>query len=234
MVIPIDKPGIPANTMSNDFLLSSAALHKLTQWLSPSFPVGGYAYSHGLEWAVKAGDVHDAATAQGWIFDLLRHGSGRNDAILLAHAYGAKNDAELAQVCELAAAFVASAERGQETMEMGAALAKAISGVWGKAEDDAPYPVVLGAAARGHDIPLAPSVAMYLHSFGANLVSAAQRLVPLGQVEGQTIVANMAQVIEQLMPEILAASLDDLGGCAFRGDMASMQHETQNVRLFRT
>lgn len=214
--------------------LSGAKLLKLTQWLSPSFPVGAYAYSHGLEWAVAAGDVHDGASAEAWIFDLLAHGAGRNDGILLAHAHGAEEAATLSEIAVLAAAFVAGAERLQETMEMGAALAKAIDGVWDGAERGVAYPVVLGVAAREHGIFLTPTVLMYLHSFGANLVSAAQRLMPLGQVEGQRIVANMSGLIEKLMPEILGATLDELGGCAFAGDMASMAHETQKVRLFRT
>lgn len=216
------------------FSIEPSALHLLTQWLSPAFPVGAYAYSHGLEWAVAAGDVHDRQSAQDWIVALIEHGSGRNDGILLTHAYRAKNEVALAEIAELAAAFVSGAERLQETMEMGTALAKAIGGVLDVEVMPAPYPVVLGAAACNCQIPLAPTISLYLHGFGVNLVSAAQRLVPLGQIEGQEIIAHLSGIIEQVVPQLLGASLDDLGGSAIRADMASMRHETQKTRLFRT
>ena len=225
---------IPTDKILRESSLSPAALHKLVQWLSPSFPVGAYAYSHGLEWAVHTGDVHDGPSARGWIFDILSHGSGRNEGILLAHAYQAKGQNELQEVAELAQAFVAGAERLQETNEMGTALAKTISVLSGTQIMPAPYPVVLGRAARVHSVPLAPTLSLYLHSFGANLVSSAQRLVPLGQIEGQEIIANLSEIIENTTPQILHASLEDLGGCAIRADMASMSHENQQTRLFRT
>ncbi len=226
--------GMRIEAAPTDYRLSAEALHKLTQWLSPAFPVGAYSYSHGLEWAVETGDVLDAASAQDWIFSLIKHGGGRNDAILLAHGFGAEGVGELAQVAEMAEAFVSGSERLQETLEMGAALARVLNEVWNCDIQKMPFPVILGAVAKAHTIPVAPAVSLYLHSFGANLVSAAQRLVPLGQVEGQRIIANMALLIQETVPQALEANLDDLGGCAFRGDMASMRHETQKVRLFRT
>jgi len=213
--------------------LTPAALHKLTQWLSPAYPVGAFSYSHGLEWAISEGEVGDAEALTAWLRDVLQHGAGRNDAIFLAQAYGAKSRA-LAEIAELATALCPSAERLLETTAQGAAFAKTTRAVWPLPLDDMPYPVALGAAARLHDVPLPETVSLYLHAFMANLVSAAIRFMPLGQTEGQAVLAALIEPIEAVAAEALTASLDDLGGCAFRADMASMHHETQPTRIFRS
>ena len=208
-----------------------SALLKLHAWLSPSFPVGAFAYSHGLEAAVAGAQVTDADTTQAWIEALLRHGAGRNDAILLAHALRGHDPQELDA---LARALAASRERLLEAEAMGAAFAEAVAAGWGG--DGAPraYPVALGVAAREHGLPLDETVRLALLAFASNLVSAAIRLVPLGQAEGQRILAALAPVIEAVATEALAADLDDLSGCALAADIAAMRHETQPVRLFRT
>ena len=208
-----------------------SALLKLHAWLSPSFPVGAFAYSHGLEAAVAGAQVTDADTTQAWIEALLRHGAGRNDAILLAHALRGHDPQELDA---LARALAASRERLLEAEAMGAAFAEAVAAGWGG--DGAPraYPVALGVAAREHGLPLDETVRLALLAFASNLVSAAIRLVPLGQAEGQRILAALAPAVEAVAIEALAADLDDLSGCALAADIAAMRHETQTVRLFRT
>lgn len=211
-----------------------AALHKLTQWLSPSYPVGAFSYSHGLEWAISQGEVGNPAQLQDWLTDILNHGAGRNDAILLAHAYRADDPADLAEVAELAMAFNPSKERLLETTAQGAAFAKTTRTVWPADLPDMPYPVAVGAAARQHDLPLEETTALYLHAFIANLVSAAVRFMPLGQTDGQLVLSSMTQTIDQTAEAALRANLDDLGGCAVRADMASMLHETLYTRIFRT
>jgi urease accessory protein len=85
------------------------ALLTLVQWLSPAFPVGSYAYSHGLEWAISAGEVRSAASLQGWVSVILAEGAGRTDAILLAHAL--REDSDLERLAALALALPASRER---------------------------------------------------------------------------------------------------------------------------
>lgn len=210
------------------------ALHKLTQWLSPSYPVGSFSYSHGLEWAIFEGEITDAAALKTWLRDILSHGAGRNDAILLAHAYRADSPAALATVAELAIALNPSAERLLETQSQGAAFAKTTRTVWPADLPDMPYPVAVGAAARQHDLPLDDTIALYLHSFAANLVSAAVRFVPLGQTEGQAVLSALFETIGKITSEAQMATLNDLGGCAFRADMASMKHETLTTRIFRS
>jgi len=212
----------------------NAALHKLMQWLSPSYPVGSFSYSHGLETAISAGDIRNASELKNWLFDILNHGAGRNDAILLVHAYRAENAAELSDIAELATAFNPGAERLLETQSQGAAFAKITRTVWPSDLPDMPYPVAVGTAARQHDLPLSDTVALYLHSFAANLVSAAVRFVPLGQTEGQAVLSELFDTIDEITIAGQTSALDDLGGCAFRADLASMKHETLPTRIFRS
>lgn len=207
------------------------ALLKLSTWMSPGFPVGAFAYSHGLEQAVEAGDVTDGRGSQAWIAALLEHGAGRNDAILIA---AVMQGGDAAEMDALARAFASSAERLHETVAQGTAFAQTIAAAWGGQGAAYAYPVALGVAAREHDLPVGDTLAVYLSAFAANLVSAAIRLVPLGQVEGQRILAALHPLIARVAAEAMRAGPDDLGGCTFNADIAAMRHETQPVRLFRT
>ncbi|MEL7469321.1 MAG: urease accessory protein UreF [Pseudomonadota bacterium] len=213
-------------------------LYKLTSWLSPAYPVGAYTYSHGLEWAIHAGDVGDATTAESWIAACLEHGAGRSDAILLVHAHAAASAGEptyLREISELASALAPSPERLLETEAQGAAFSTITQTAWGAdAWARLPYPVALGAAAAQHGIPAKETVELFLHAFASNLVSACVRLVPLGQSEGQKIIAHLMPLVETVSGAALTSDLDDLGGIAIRADIASMKHETQDVRLFRS
>ncbi|MEP3331480.1 urease accessory protein UreF [Sedimentitalea sp.] len=212
----------------------TAALLTLAQWLSPSYPVGAFSYSHGLEWAVECGDVSDAPSFQGWLTDILTHGSGQSDAILLATAYGASDAATIAEIDATARALAPSRERLMETTLQGTAFAILTSDIWPAPLSDLCYPVAIGAAARMLGLPLGETLAMYLHAFAGNLTSAAIRLVPLGQTEGQAALAAVAPLCETLAITAQTQTLDDIGSCCFAADIASMKHETQYSRLFRS
>jgi urease accessory protein len=215
-------------------------------WLSPAFPVGGFAYSHGLEWAYEAGDIHDAASLDAWLRALVRHGAFRNDAILFGHGFEAAktgDSAGLREITELALALANSAERRLETVTQGNAFVSAAMASWPcpaltrlKADvvGDIPYPVAVAIAAAGHGIAKVEALPAFLLAFLANLVSASVRLGVIGQTDGQRITAALLPDIEALARETLDASLDALGGCAFRSDMAALHHETQYSRLFRS
>ena len=214
------------------------ALWKLATWLSPSYPVGAFTYSHGLETVVDEGLVTDAATARAWIADCLESGGGRSDAILLAEAWRAataNDDDRLDEVAALATALAPSAERQLETEAQGAAFTDVTSAVEGNGyQTAAAYPVAVGRAAAASGVPLEETVLLYLHAMASNLVSACIRLVPLGQTDGQRILAALMPLCHAVRDEALSASIEDVGGCAILSDIASMRHETQNVRLFRT
>jgi urease accessory protein len=212
----------------------AGALYRLAAWLSPAYPVGAYAYSHGLEWAVQAGEVRDRTSLTGWIAAVLTHGAGRADAILLAHAWADPADETLA---ELALALAGSRERRLETSAQGAAFAEVTAAAWpapGLDGRPAPYPVAVGRAARAHGAPAFDAALLYLHGFAAALTGAALRLVPLGQTDGQRTVAALMETCRAVAAEAMTAPLDEIGGCALRSDIAAMRHETQDVRLFRT
>jgi urease accessory protein len=216
-------------------------LTKLLTWLSPAFPTGAYAYSHGLEWAVEAGDVRNETDLLAWLDDVLRFGSGRAEAILLRHAHGARDPAALAAVAELAAAVQPSRERRAETLGQGDAFAIAAE-VWGApllaalraSGQPVAYPVAVGALAAAHGVAVDPAALAFLHGFAANLVSAAVRLVPLGQTAGLRVLAALDSTVQDVAEATRGAALDDLGGACFRSDIAAMRHETQYTRLFRT
>ena len=213
-------------------------LQVLLTWLSPAFPTGAYAYSHGLEWAVETRDVRDESSSAGWIADVIAHGAGRSDAILLRHAYRAGDAAALMEIADLAAATQPGAERRTETLAQGTAFALAAQ-VWGAPlltalPGQVAYPVALGALAAAHGVPEDDAALGLLHAFAANLVSAAVRLVPLGQTAGLRILAGLAPVMTATARDTATAGLDDIGGACFRSDIAAMRHETQYTRLFRT
>jgi urease accessory protein len=225
--------------------LERGSLAKLLAWFSPAFPIGAFSYSHGLEWAVEAGDIADRASAERWIEDVLRFGAGATDAALLRHAHAAAEarDAEgLRGVAELAAAFQPSSERALESLSQGAAFLATVEAVWpapGLAVFGAAWggpvaaPVAAGVAAAAHGLAASLAAEAYLLAFTANLVSAAVRLVPLGQTDGQRIAAALAPLAAELAASRLPA-LDDLGAAALRSDLAAMRHETQHTRLFRS
>lgn len=218
----------------------------LLAWLSPAFPVGAFAYSHGLEWAAEVGDIRDRETCAAWIADLLRHGAGRNDAILLAAAWRAVRGGDenaLRQAAELSAALQPTAERRLEATAQGAAFQAAAAAAWpndGAAmlrrvwPHEVAYPVALGASAAGASIPLTATLEGFLLAFVGNLTSSAIRLSVIGQTDGQRIVAGLTAEIVKLAAEAAAASLDDLGGAVFRADIGSFRHENQYTRLFRS
>jgi urease accessory protein len=223
------------------------ALRKLLAWLSPAFPVGGYSYSHGLEWAVEDGTVTNAASLEAWLTDILRHGAGRTDAIVFLHAWRAADagdTAALSEIAGLAAAFQPSRERHLESTAQGRAFLAAVGAAWpaerlaplaaALPDPAAPYPVAVAIAIAAHGIPATAALAAFLNGFVANIVSAGVRAIPIGQTEGLRIVAALGPTIDAVIAEAATASLDDLGGTALRADIASMKHETQYTRLFRS
>jgi urease accessory protein len=211
-------------------------LLRLMAWLSPAFPTGGFAYSHGLEWAVEAGDIKDGDGLRKWLTDVVAHGAGRSDTIMLRHAHRAASDpTALRDIVSLANACAPARERHDEALNQGRAFQLAVA-PWTTTNlpEDAPYSVAVGAAAGDNTIPEDDTAFAYLQAFTTNLISAAVRLVPLGQTAGLRVLAALEPVILATAAETKTATLDDIGGCAFRSDLAAMRHETQYTRLFRS
>jgi len=215
-------------------------------WFSPAYPIGAFSYSSGIEWAVEAGDVTSADTLLDWLEVMLRNGAGFCDGVFFAHAWRATtadDEAALTAIAELAAALTPSRERFLETTAQGRAFLEATLAAWPckaidrlAALEDKPlaYPIAAGVAAAGHAVSLAPALAAYLQAIAANWVSAGVRLIPLGQSDGQRLIAALAPSVATTTARAIDAALDDLGSAAFRADLASMRHEAQYTRLFRS
>lgn len=230
---------------------TDGGLYRLMTWLSPAFPVGAFSHSHGLEWAIEAGWIKDRTGLVAWLEDLVTLGGGWTDAVLFVQAHRAVLAADrrrLADLGELAAACQPARERLVETTAQGEAFRRASDLTWGHAEGpllpEVPagtlaFPLAVAAQAARHGIPLQPALLAYLLAFAANLVTAAQRLVPLGQTDGQGALAALEPTLLEVTRRALALGeaedpFDQIGGAAWRSDLAALLHETQYTRLFRT
>ena len=222
---------------------------RLQSWLSPGFPVGAYAYSHGLEYAVEAGSVSDAETLGDWLDADLCAGTGWSDAVLLAHTYRAAssgNTSVVVELAELAAALRGSSELGLESTAQGEAFLAMLGAAWPtqylveltgqlvRAGVSVAYPVAVALGCAAHRVPLESALPLYLQAWLANLISAGIRLVPLGQCDGQRVTSQLEVAVMAVTKAALSSSLDDLGSAALMVDWNSMRHETQYTRLFRS
>jgi urease accessory protein len=217
----------------------------LSTWMSPAFPIGQFAYSHGLETVIVSGAIRDEASLAGWVGGLIEHGSGWCDAVFLAEAWQATSEGDfgrLAEASALALAFAPSAERLLETRSLGAAFLNAVSAGWPHTKvdgfasiDPAPaYPIALGVAAAAHELPSDLVMASFLNSFAANLISVAVRLVPLGQTSGLQVLGQLQSLILETAERAAKSTLDDLGSAAIQSDIVAMRHETLQSRIFRS
>lgn len=218
---------------------SNIALLRLMAWLSPVFPVGGFAYSHGLERAVHDGLVTDAENLASWLGTLIEMGSGWNDAVLFSESWRrAREGGDLDEIAALAEALAGSRERHTETMLQGAAFLKATAAwpnpVLGRLPAESAYCVAVGAIAGGNGIALQDALSAFLQAFFSNLVQAAIRLSVVGQREATMLLAGFEPLALSTAARAALSTLDDLGGCAFVSDVMAMKHETQYSRLFRS
>ena len=229
--------------------ISQLALLRQQSWLSPAFPTGSYSYSHGIEWAVEAGHIHDRKSLVDWLEADLCYGSGRNEAIFLIGAWrSAREDdtGKLLEIAELAAAFRSTSEFALETSQQAASCLATLRRVW-------PDPLleslseflselriapvlsyVLGVRAATQDIPATLALPAFLQSYLANLITAGVRLIPLGQTDGQLAIAELEEAVLAVASQAEQATIHDLGSAMFMVDLASAFHETQYTRLFRS
>ena len=224
-------------------------LYRLMTWFSPAFPVGAYSYSHGIEFAVETGRVHDRDSLREWVGFIVQQGAGRIDADLFLRAYSAVRDEDadaLLDTVEVASCLRGSAETALESSAQGAAFLRAVASSWPHPgltawESDlavdaiAPaYAVAVAVAAAHHRIPVGPTLTALLQAMAANLISAGVRLIPLGQTDGQRATADLAQRVQEAVDAALTRPAEDLGSAAAMVDWTSMRHETQYTRLFRS
>jgi urease accessory protein len=235
--------------MGTIIIMTENGLYRLLAWLSPAFPVGGFSYSHALEAAVEAGIVRDRASLCGYVTAALEQGAGRSDAMLFAAVHSAvtaKDEDVFIWAAERTAAMRGSAELALECNAQGAAFMSTVAATWPRLpiqrwaellrERDiaAAYPVAVAISAAASGIALRPALIAFLQAFSSALVTAGVKLIPLGQTDGQRIVAELEPVVERAADGAPQRPLDDLGAAAPMIDLLSMRHETQYTRLFRS
>lgn len=252
---------ITMGTITMSTRMADAALYDLMSWMSPAWPIGAFAHSGGLEWAVEAGHVRDRTSCADWIADLIERGAIHNDLVLFVHAWraAASGDAErLREIAELAVATQTGFERRLEATAQGAAFRRitksTVAPMPGEAamegkpdfarlleaieDDDLAYPAAAATLFAAQEIPLSQALTAWLHGAVSNLVSAAQRLVPLGQTDGQRVLRELRETIFAAVEDMLSLPDGDpfhqLGGCTMLAELGCMAHETQYTRLFRT
>ena len=210
---------------------TDSKLITVMQWLSPAFPIGGFAYSHGLEWAIDKGYVSNREELKKWISDLLEYGSLKNDAILIKLVLQGSDPKE---INELAMALCPASERLSETQLQGGAFCKIMREVWSLEIDDLTLPIALALAAKNESIDQNLVLPAYLHSFCSNLISVAMRLIPIGQTDGQKTLRELSPLISDSVRAVAKSDKDDLGSACFLSDVSAMQHEYLQPRVFKT
>ena len=207
--------------------------HKVMAWLSPSFPLGSFAYSHGLEFEICEGNISTSEDLFEWLQNILRFGSAWNDLVLFCNSYKAKVS-YLHKLSDMAKAFAQSRERYYETVEMGTAFSKIISSIEGVDLKGMPLPIIMGYVAKIENVQLEYILPLYAHSFISNLICVSMRLLPLGQTEAQKLLFTLFPVIDEVSKEALKSNIDDMRNKCVLSDLASMKHETLKVRLFKS
>ncbi len=224
--------GAPIRTsMATPPMPTDPKLLTLIQWLSPSYPLGAFAFSHGLETAVSEGWISDGTQLENWLRDCITDGSGRTDAIWIRLAMATS---DLAALDVRARAYIPARERLREADRQGAAFAATTNAVWGLDLPDVLLPLAVGGAAARVGLDAEPVVQLYLQAFVSNLVSAALRLAPIGQTEGQRIIFALQSDCLHTAQETSGAGEDDIFSNTFRSDIAAMRHETLEPRIFQS
>ncbi len=209
----------------------ASQLLMLFNWMSPTFPIGGFAYSHGLEQAVADG-LDSQADLQSWVSDLLQSGSAWNDAVFFSRCW--HDDAS--HLNELALALCGSTERYSETTQLGRNFTIAAN-VWlgtAATEGEIAYPVAAGSICAISGIEQNQALLAFLQGFCAAQISVAVRLIPLGQTKGLEVLRDLSPIIVCVATRAAQATLSDLGGNCFIAEIAAMKHETLEPRVFRT
>lgn len=233
--------------MDTNTNMDEAALFRLLTWLSPSYPIGAFSYSHGLEFGAEEGLVYDGASLGAWILEAVRHGAGRIDAGLLVTAWraaAAQDLSALDEIADLAAAWRGTAELGLESSTQGNAFLAITQTAWPspllagfktrRGGRPTALPVAVGISAAVHLVPLLSATIAFLHGFASSLVSAGIRLGLTGQTAGQCILATLQPPITETASRAITTPLEEVGSATPILDWCSMRHETQYTRLFRS
>lgn len=224
--------------------MTGLALTRLLQLASPALPVGAYTYSQGLEWVVESGTVKDEASALHWIGGLLEYSIGCWDAPLLAALHRAWQQEAKDAIFQLNEAYLASRESAEfraESLQMGYSLRRlaaelpplpvklSLDGL-----EEIAFPTLWAGLAAAWEIPVLEAVQAYLFGWCENQITAAVKLVPLGQSAGQRLLLELGSRIPAIAQQAFSLPEEHWSTMAPGLAMASCRHETQYTRLFRS
>jgi len=206
--------------------------------MSPSFPIGSFSYSHGIETAVQSENIKCSADAQSWIRSLLQYGSGYTDSLFCSFAWREPEPKKLHELIETHKAMATSKERYEEAILQGKAFCTHAN-IWRHLEcthlDPAtPYSIVVGVISKEIGIPLELTLTAYLQTFASNLLQALLRLGVLGQTESTKIQNSLEPSILSQAKFASKAKWDDLSNHTFHSEIMAMQHENLNSRIFKS
>lgn len=221
-----------------------SSLLRLLQLASPTLPVGAYTYSEGLETLVNRGNLPDATTVQHWLTQELRQGAVRLDGAGMVAAMRATAQAEWAELAQTNATLSAlrdSRELREQQWQMGRSLSRLLQDLepllaepFAACGTPCNFAIAFGIAAQHWQIAESEAALAYLQSWASNLITAAVRLIPLGQTVGQQVLLALAPTLEETAALLQTQSLDQLAVCNWGLAIASMNHETLYSRLFRS
>jgi urease accessory protein len=229
-----------------------SALLRLLQLTSPALPVGAYSYSEGLEWAIDRGQITSASQLQDWLTQDLRWGGIRIEGAVMVRVYRAIDSGDQSGVSHWNQWLSASRETEElrrQSWQMGRSLLRLLEdldldsltlkdrlglGINEATLTPCNFAVAFGIVAHRWQIPIEEALVGYLQSWASNLISAGIKLIPLGQTAGQQLLLNLNPVLVEASQSIPALADDDLRSSNWGMILASMGHETQYSRLFRS
>lgn len=223
---------------------SKHTLIKLLQLASPALPVGAYSYSEGIETLVEVGAIANQQNLQHWLEQELKYGAIRIEAAVMVRAYqtvGLDDVAALVDWNRWLSAFRETEEIRQQSWQMGRSLSRLLlelephlANKINTMGNECNFAIAFGIAAAHWKIDTSDALIGYLHSWVTNLITAGIKLIPLGQTTGQKLLLELHPNLIDASEEILTLEDDELSSCGWGLTLASMAHETQYTRLFRS
>ncbi|MFK0734904.1 MAG: urease accessory protein UreF [Gloeotrichia echinulata GP01] len=216
----------------------------ILQLASPALPVGAYSYSEGLETLVENGAIANQENLKQWLQAQLRYGAIRVEAAVMVRAYQSVNTGDLQALTrwnlwlsaarETAELRAASWQMGRSLIQLFGKLLPQILPIVNSVGNPCNYAIAFAIACAHWQINIQAAILGYLHSWASNLITTGVKLIPLGQTAGQELLLNLQPLLNTAAMEILALEDDDLACCSWGLSLASMQHQTQYTRLFRS
>jgi urease accessory protein len=223
--------------------LTDAPLLRLLQLSSPALPIGAFAYSQGLEYAVSAGWVTDEESARSWIVGILSEAVARLDLPVLARCHSAWASGDTSGAAEQSRFLLACRESRELVLEdqhLGQSLARVLTGHGIEAarpwirDPDATFAALYALGATAWQIPLRAALLGYAYTWAEAQTGALSRVLPLGQLAVQRILFHVTGGAAATTDLALTIPNDEIGSFSPTHALASILHETQYTRLFRS